>query len=57
MQGSLTFAQVGKSPNAQFDMRGFDWVIYFCKHGILYDATLTGKWNPPGETQTVFFEV
>ena len=26
VQGSLTFAQVGKSPNAQFDMRGFGWL-------------------------------
>jgi tripartite-type tricarboxylate transporter receptor subunit TctC len=26
IQGSLTFAQVGKSPNAQFDMRAFSWL-------------------------------
>jgi tripartite-type tricarboxylate transporter receptor subunit TctC len=26
VQGSLTFAQVGKSQNAQFDMRGFGWL-------------------------------
>ena len=26
VQGSLTFAQIGKSPNAQFDMRGFGWL-------------------------------
>jgi tripartite-type tricarboxylate transporter receptor subunit TctC len=26
VQGSLTFAQVGKSPNAQFDMRAFGWL-------------------------------
>jgi tripartite-type tricarboxylate transporter receptor subunit TctC len=26
IQGSLTFAQVGKSPNARFDMRKFGWL-------------------------------
>jgi tripartite-type tricarboxylate transporter receptor subunit TctC len=26
VQGSLTFAQIGKSQNAQFDMRGFGWL-------------------------------